>query len=52
MQNYFLLIFTILAISMASQTENYKKYSENLPFDMPKIKVLTFPIKSKFIYLL
>jgi polygalacturonase len=44
MKNYFLLIFTILVISMASQTENpYKKYTENLPFDMPEIKAPTFP---------
>ena len=44
MKNYFLFIFTILVISMASQTENpYKKYTENLPFDMPEIKAPTFP---------
>jgi len=44
MKNYFLLIFTILVISMASQTENpYKKYIENLPFDMPEVKAPTFP---------
>jgi len=44
MKNYFLLIFTILVISMASQAENpYKKYTENLPFEMPEIKAPTFP---------
>ena len=44
MKNYFLLIFTILVISMSSQTENpYKKYIENLPFDMPEVKAPTFP---------
>ena len=44
MKNYFLFIFTILVISMASQAENpYKKYTENLPFDMPEIKAPTFP---------